>query len=422
MKRNRWGIAWLVLVALFITACQSPSQTQTPDTTEVAVTEGEKSESAVTASAEMPEGIVEAAEWSEHHPAVYSTYEKNEEMVRTTYGGSEPYDYLEAYPYLRTFYEGFVFEVQYDRARGHVYALEDVVNTDRPKKGASCLACKVSEFNELVNEDATLHAANFEDFVDEHITVGFTCFDCHGETPGVVHTNRLHLEEALEYTDAQIELTDRQTSCAQCHVEYYMTPDENATTLPWKDGMGCDEAYRYYQEIGFHDWEHPGTGAKLLKAQHPETETYDGSIHQGVGADCTTCHMPRTEVDGETILSHHWTSPLLTPETSCLPCHSDQTAEQIVVIAENVQKPVVEKTQEVALQLEEMIGKLTTAVTEETLTVEDQTALQDIHREAQFYWDYVFVENGEGFHNQQKQLGYLQHAQDLIEEGLQKLN
>lgn len=421
MNTSKRVLILLLLLLLLLTACQTTTVTDATETTQAQTTEAE-TESAVTSSADMPKGIVEAADWKENYPAVVSTFEKNEEMVRTTYGGSEPYDYLEAYPYLKTFYEGFVFEVQYDRARGHVYALEDVVNTARPKKGASCLACKVSEFNEMVKEDASLHAANFDEFVDEHITVGFTCFDCHGETPGVVNTNRLHLHEALEYTDAEITLTDRQTSCAQCHVEYYMTPDENATTLPWKDGLGCDEAYKYYEEIGFHDWVHPGTGAKLLKAQHPETETFDGSVHQNMGADCTTCHMPRTEVEGETIRSHHWTTPLLSAETSCLPCHSDQTAESIVARAEGIQKPVVEKTGEIALQLEEMIGKLTTAVSENALEDEELAELQAIHREAQFYWDYVFVENGEGFHNQQKQLGYLDHAQKLIETGLAKLN
>lgn len=423
MRKHLANVAWLLVIVFALSACRTsaPSATETGGN---AITEPTEpaTESAVTSSAEMPKGIVEAAAWQERHPAVVKTFQQNEEMVRTTYGGSEPIDYLEAHPYLKTFYEGFVFEIQYDRARGHVYALEDVVNTARPKKGASCLACKVSGFNEMVKDDPSLHAADFDEFVENHITVGFTCFDCHGETPGVVHTNRLHLAEALEATQADIQFTDRQTSCAQCHVEYYMTKEENATTLPWKDGLGCDEAYKYYQDIGFHDWEHPGTGAKLLKAQHPETETYDGSVHQAAGADCTTCHMPRTEVEGTVILSHHWTSPLKTPETSCLTCHADQTAEQIVKVAENLQKPVVEKTEEVALRLEEFIGRLTGAVSKGSLDEESLNKLRDIHREAQFYWDYVFVENGEGFHNQKKQLGYLEHANELIEAGLTQLN
>ncbi len=419
MKRLLRRTALLLILVLILAACGQSPATQAPETTEAqAETENDN---AVISTADMPKGIVEAAAWKEAYPAVVSTFERNAEEVKTTYGGSEPYDYLEAYPYLRTFYKGYVFEVQYNRARGHVNALEDVVETGRPKKGASCLACKVSEFNEMVNEDPSLHAANFVEFVDEHITVGFTCFDCHGETPGVVHTNRLHLNQALE-RNAEIELTTQQTSCAQCHVEYYMTTEENATTLPWDQGMGCEEAYNYYQEIGFHDWEHPGTGAKLLKAQHPETETFDGSFHQGVGADCTTCHMPQMEVEGETIRTHHWTSPLLTVEQSCLPCHSGQTAEQMVAMAEATQKPVVERTKEIALELEEYVNKLTEAVEADTLEAEELEQLQNIHREAQFFWDYVFVENGEGFHYDDKQMGYLDHAEKLVQRGLDQLN
>ena len=56
------------------------------------------------------------------------------------------------------------------------------------------------------------------------------------------------------------------------------------------------------------------------------------------------------------------------------------------------------------------------------MSEDDLNALRDNHREAQFYWDYVFVENGEGFHNQQKQLGYLDHAQKIIDEAMSKLN
>jgi formate-dependent nitrite reductase cytochrome c552 subunit len=211
MKRLLRRTALLLILVLILAACGQSPATQAPETTEAqAETENDN---AVISTADMPKGIVEAAAWKEAYPAVVSTFERNAEEVKTTYGGSEPYDYLEAYPYLRTFYKGYVFEVQYNRARGHVNALEDVVETGRPKKGASCLACKVSEFNEMVNEDPSLHAANFVEFVDEHITVGFTCFDCHGETPGVVHTNRLHLNQALE-RNAEIELTTQQTSCA----------------------------------------------------------------------------------------------------------------------------------------------------------------------------------------------------------------
>ncbi len=428
--KSQWRFRIALLVAVLLLAACKPTATATEAVTDAVATEEKATEAAATeasdtglqSTAEKPKGIVEAAAWKENYPNIVTTFERNAEMVKTTYGGSDPYDYLEAYPYLRTFYEGFVFEKQYDRARGHVFALEDVVDTARPKKGASCLSCKVSQFNEALKDDASLDAANFEDFVAEHVTVGFTCFDCHGETPGVVSVNRAHLTTALADTTVDIKLTEEQMSCAQCHVEYYMTKDTNSTTLPWDKGLGCDEAYAYYQELGFFDWEHPKTGAKLLKAQHPETETLEGSVHQKMGADCTTCHMPQVEVEGASVKSHHWTSPLLTPEESCLKCHTAETAESVVAKAVAIQKPVVEKTAEVGKNLEAMIFKLADAVDAAEKSDEQLDALREMHREAQFYWDYVFVENGEGFHNQTKQLRYLDHAQELIDKAMSELN
>lgn len=45
--------------------------------------------------------IKKADDWKDTHPEVYATYLSNDEMESTTYGGSEPIDYLEKYPYLR---------------------------------------------------------------------------------------------------------------------------------------------------------------------------------------------------------------------------------------------------------------------------------------------------------------------------------
>jgi nitrite reductase (cytochrome c-552) len=142
-----------------------------------------------------------------------------------------------------------------------------------------------------------------------------------------------------------------------------------------------------------------------------------GSVHQMAGADCITCHMPQTEVEGEKISSHHWTSPLKTPEESCLQCHKDQTAEEIVKLAESIQKPVVEKTDSVGKSLESYINDLAALIEAGNLEEDKKAELQDIQREAQFYWDYVFVENSEGFHNQKKALEYLDHSEELIKKG-----
>jgi nitrite reductase (cytochrome c-552) len=426
MKKKNILLSLSLALALALTGCGKSEKPQEessnlseekPVASESMSTSEEKGEEKVVSTKDFPKDIAPVEDYKEAFPAYVASFEKNSEMKETTYGGSVQIDYLETYPYLKTFYKGYGFEKQYDRARGHIYALEDVINTKRPKAGASCLACKVSIFNKEFVEDPSVAAMDFDEYVASHDIVGFTCFDCHGDTPGVVQVNRQHLSDVLENNPEKEYLDGRMLACAQCHVEYYMTNDEKIVTLPWSEGLGAKEAYDYYQKIDFYDWEHELTGAKVLKAQHPETETFMGSVHQMAGADCITCHMPQTEVEGEKISSHHWTSPLKTPEESCLQCHKDQTAEEIVKLAESIQKPVVEKTDSVGKSLESYINDLAALIEAGNLEEDKKAELQDIQREAQFYWDYVFVENSEGFHNQKKALEYLDHSEELIKKG-----
>ena len=42
----------------------------------------------------------------------------------------------------------------------------------------------------------------------------------------------------------------------------------------------------------FFDYEHKESGAKVLKAQHPEFETWSQGIHARSGVSCADCHMP----------------------------------------------------------------------------------------------------------------------------------
>lgn len=410
MKKLFRGLFLTTALGLVLTGCGTDQQTGTKPVEK-------ETDNGVVAMKEFPTDIAPVEDYSEAFPAHVASFMKNAEMEETTYGGSVPVDYLVEYPYLTTFYKGYVFEKQYDRARGHVYALEDVVNTKRPKASASCLACKVSIYDQELLKDPSVSSMDFHEFMETHHVEGFTCFDCHGDTPGEVQVNRYHINKALENNPEEEYLDGNILACAQCHVEYYLTPDEKLVQLPWDHGLGADEAYAYYQEKEFYDWEHELTGAKVLKAQHPEVETYYGSVHQELGMDCMACHMPQVEVEGEKITSHHWTSPLKYPEESCLKCHTDQTADEIIKMAEDVQKPVVEKTDAVGKELEGFINKLADIVQNNKADEGTIAQLQDIHREAQFYWDYVFVENSEGFHNQQKSLDYLNHSEELVQKG-----
>lgn len=365
---------------------------------------------------EDPEGIISAKDWEADHPDIYATYLRNSEMAATTFGGSEPIDYLEKYPYLRTLYDGVGFSIEYLRARGHLYALEDVIHTERPKPGASCLSCKTSGFLEILDEHGLAgNAMSFAEAVEREMET-VSCYDCHRNEPGVLHVTREHLNVALEGIDQEFQPKD--LACAQCHVEYYLHPDTKEVIMPSVNGLDVDSMMAYFDDLGYFDWVHPRSGTELLKVQHPEWETYQGSVHARFNLSCTDCHMPETErADGTTFPSHHWTSPLKTIEASCLGCHRDDTGPSLTARVEGIQGAVEEKMNDTAWLIVELIEELERASadgTAEAVLLEARAK----HRAAQWYWDFVFVENGEGFHNRELAHRLLDDARTLTEEAL----
>ena len=364
--------------------------------------------------------IIPALDWQDEFPEQYNSYLMNSEMESTLYGGSIPVDYLEKYPYLKDFYAGYGFSIEYLRARGHTYALEDVMNTERPKPAASCLACKSADFVELLKEDGiSVNSLKFEDIAKPEMNT-ISCYDCHENTPGTFVVTREHLNTGLSFSDK--DYNPKELACGQCHVEYYLDPETKEVILPWQNGQDTDSMIDYYDEIGYSDWVHPTSGTELLKAQHPEFETYQGGIHAKMGLTCTDCHMPNAENEkGENFSSHHWTSPLKTIETSCLTCHSNDTADSLRTTVEGIQASVDTKMADVRAVLVELIKELTDATNDSGF---DQGALneaRDYHRKAQFKWDFVFVENGEGFHNEKLAHKNLDEAFDLAMKGLEVL-
>lgn len=423
MKKTdgKWALLFLIISVPLIFWLTSSMEGMIPNNVMERLTLA--SDGKITSSKDLPDGIVPVEEYKDTLPQYVDSFRQNDEMVATTYGGSEPYSYLEKNPYLNTLYEGYIFSIQYDRARGHSYALEDVLGTKRPKAGASCLSCKTSEFETLFAENKGVAKENFEEFAAKHVSIGFTCFDCHGESPGVVKPQRVHLKNALAKNQAMKDsLPEKSLACAQCHVEYYLNPETKEVVLPWDEGVEAADMIAYYDKMDYKDFDHPTTGAHLIKIQHPETETFAGSVHASMGLDCATCHMPTVKVEGKPDMhSHHWTSPLKTAKESCLKCHSNSSEEDIIKRAEHLQAPVVEMTDEVGFALESFIKKVGQAIQAGTLKGDELEKIRTIHRHAQLYFDYVFVENSEGFHNQKKSLDNLTKAQELINEGMDLL-
>ena len=68
---------------------------------------------------------------------------------------------------------------------------------------------------------------------------------------------------------------------------------EKRLTYPWHNGWKGDQILEYYDTQTDHaDWTHAESGAKVLKAQHPEFEMYNQGVHARSGVACADCHMP----------------------------------------------------------------------------------------------------------------------------------
>ena len=362
-------------------------------------------------------GLLAAAQ-TEAPAAAKTASELIVDSNKATAENSYAVDYLEQDPYLVNIYEGFGFAKQYDSARGHEYSLEDLANTARPHPLANCLTCKTADFTKLVQDQGvSAYSLDFDE-VMASMNVSIGCYNCHGD-----EADSGKLVVTHDYFTDKLDMTgiDAATlSCGQCHIEYYFEPDTKATTIPYtnKAEMTPEAMLEYYDSIDFADWTQPSTGAKLLKAQHPEMETYlNGSIHANFGLSCASCHMEKAEENGVAYTSHNLVSPLDSPAIldSCAACHKDvDMAEKVHAI----QEKVTARETEVGNQLSAFKDKLAEAVASGDYTEEELNELRTLYRHAQWFFDYVYVENSEGAHNSKLANSCLDTAAAKIEEGM----
>ena len=147
---------------------------------------------------------------------------------------SEAEDYLEQDPYLVNIYEGFGFAKDYMAARGHAYTLEDVTKTQRPHGKANCITCKTPDFTKMVNEEGVEVYSRPFDEVMSQMNTAISCYTCHGDDKGnngqIVITHS-YVDEALGENAASID--PKVLNCGQCHIEYYFTPEDSETMMPY---------------------------------------------------------------------------------------------------------------------------------------------------------------------------------------------
>ncbi|MFW5982136.1 MAG: ammonia-forming cytochrome c nitrite reductase subunit c552 [Halanaerobiaceae bacterium] len=368
---------------------------------------------------EEDDRILDPAHWKDSYPDIYSSYARNADIGDVQFGGEQQIDYIKKYPNIKILYDGYGFSKEYFSTQGHIHTLDDVMEIGRPKGGASCLACKTAEYEELYEElGDDLYSMDFDETAAS-LDYPVTCYSCHENEPGEIHIKVPHAIAGFEKLDFEVEAGIE--GCAQCHVEYYVDPDDKAIIFPWDDGITAEDYIDYYDRIEHSDWTHPETGTGLIKIQHPEFEMYNGSLHDDLGLSCADCHMPTlTNQEGEEFVSHWMTSPLKTPEESCFQCHSYNfdNGDELVAWVNSKQQEIEDKEAETSDLLVRFVEEFTAKLSEDKLDDETIEELRSLHRNAQIYWDFIFAENSTGSHNFQRAEEYLEKSQELAKEAL----
>ena len=360
--------------------------------------------------------VLSAQDWAEAYPEIYASYLTNN-------SNSEVKDHVEEYPMIGVVYEGMAFNKYYGTARGHTYTVQDVTATGRPHALANCFSCKTPDFTAKVNElgDAA-YTIPFEDMLAE-VNEAISCYNCHANTGDELVVTHTYLSDAL---GEELQDVDAATlACAQCHVEYYFHPVSKATTLPYTSlaTMTPDAILDYYNNTmvngqNFADYTNPRSGVRQIKVQHPEFETFmgEGSVHKD-DFTCADCHMgDAISADGTPYTSHYWMSPLDNQallEGTCAQCH-----ENLVKQVSEIQEEAERRTYAIGYALEALTEKLVLAVESGEYTEEELNAIRALARDAQFYWDFVFVENSEGAHNSQLTKQCLDKAETRLNQAM----
>ncbi len=363
-------------------------------------------------------GVVLAEQWAGLYPNQYETWVANE--ANSPESGKD--NYLETYPALNTMYKGYGFAKGYDEAASHSYTLRSIAETPRvnDKTLANCISCKTPQYTAMVQAQGDgAYALAFAEVLGQ-MTEPISCYNCHENDPTqLVVTNGFYRDSLGE--DAVNAPLESQV-CGQCHNEYYFKPDNKATANPYVglEAMTAENILAFYDEMGFKDWEHPDTGAPMLKAQHPEFETIyggKGSRMAAAGFSCADCHMADlTDENGTKYASHDLVSPLDSPELmeKCGLCHDDIAGE-----VAQWQNEVTAREHAISDEIVRYINLL--ASKKDTLDADTLAKAQQIHRHAQFYWDFVMVENSEGAHNPTACHENLDKCEALLAEGFQLL-
>ena len=155
------------------------------------------------------------------------------------------------------------------------------------------------------------------------------------------------------------------------------------------------------------EWEHPDTGAPLIKARHPEFEMWNQGAHARSGVACADCHMPYTRLGGLKISDHQINSPLLKINRSCQTCHHF-SEEELRARAEDIQDRFFALRNTALDALMDLINDI--KANKEKATPAQLAEARDCQRRGQFMIDFIMSENSMGFHAPQEAMRILGEA------------
>ena len=452
--RGRFGLKWLLVVAVVAGAITLGLAALLTNIFE----RQQEARNPFYRVVELTDTTVDAAVWGKNFPLQYDDYLRTVDQVRTRYGGSEAIpraptaddprtvvsqSRLEEDPRLREFWSGYAFAADFREERGHAFVLEDQVFTERQnvaKQPGTCLHCHASMYvaykragdGDLIKGFEALNPLPYEQALQR---VGakhpVSCIDCHDPTtmalritrPGFIEGMRaLKASQGVANYDVNASATRQEMRtyvCGQCHVEYYFRGTEKRLTYPWAKGLSADSMLAYYEENGHTDWTHAVSGARVLKAQHPEFELFSQGVHARAGVACADCHMPYKRVGAMKISDHHVRSPLLNIDKACQTCHQ-ATEEELRARVHTIQDRTYELRNiaiDAVLDLARAIG----AQKADSLNARVRAA-QGYHRKAQFLTDFIEAENSMGFHADQEAARILANAINYARLGIGALN
>jgi nitrite reductase (cytochrome c-552) len=403
---------------------------------------------------ELTDTIDDPAVWGKNFPIQYDAYRRTVDQVRTRYGGSEALPQepsqadprsvvaqsrLDEDPRLRAFWAGYAFATDFREERGHAYMLTDQEFTRRQlvtQQPGTCINCHASTYTayqragngDIVAGFSRLNAMPYAE-ARAQVKHPVSCIDCHDPTSMQLRVtrpafmlgiSRAKAAEGVRNFDVNRDASRQEMRtyvCGQCHVEYYFKGTEKTLEYPWAKGLKADSILAFHDSTGHADWTHSTSGARVLKAQHPEFEMYNQGIHARSGVACADCHMPYERV-GAMKVSDHWVrSPMLNVSKSCQTCHrwsEDELKARVVTIQDRTFE-----LRNLALDaVLHLIDAIAAQVKTDSVTSRDRIAsARDYQRKAQFLTDFIEAENSMGFHADQETARVLARAIDYARRG-----